>query len=399
MKRLPFLAFLIGCFLLFPIATQAAELGHLRQITALRWYSHNNNINAPAKLRLVIDEAGPVTYNTFVLTNPTRLVLDLNGAWVHTSMPKVYTVDDDMVRQVRISQNQPNTVRIVLEVKEGMQADEFRIFPLKEDTETGKPWRLVLDFGQLKPLAEDSSDPAKPQPVPSGDITVPVISGGQVGKAPPLPEPLPLQPFPNPKPIKFFDEPGLENKIIVLDPGHGGSDPGAVGYNRTMEKNATLAISQEVRRLLEKQGAIVVMTRTTDQDVYGPNATAPQELKARVDVAKKAKANLFVSIHINSFSNREADGTATYYYPKTTGDVRLASFIQDGLVNQISLKDRGEYPARFYVLKNLVMPAALVEVAFISNPNEEKLLNDPKFIKKAAAGIADGIAKYFTPAE
>lgn len=378
MKRLPFLIFLMISMLIYPMQSgAAADLKQMKQITAVRWYDHESDANAPAQLRLVIDQTGPVTYNTFVLTNPSRMVIDLNGAWIHASMPRQLAVDNEMVRQIRINQNQKDIVRIVLDVKEGMRTDEFRVFTLPEDPANGKPNRLVLDFGRLKSPAVAPADPVTPQPPP----------------------PPPAPPFPEPKVIKYFDEPGLAKKVIVLDPGHGGSDCGAIGPTKTLEKNVTLAITQEVRKLLEKSGTKVYMTRTGDNDVYGPQATAAQELQARADVANTKDADLFVSIHINAFTNPSAGGTSTYYYPKTTGDIRLADMLQNGLSGQIKLQDRGEHPARFYVLKNTEMPAALVEVAFISNPNEEKLLNDNKFIKKAALGIYEGLAKYFTPGE
>lgn len=379
MNRISFLIWILVGLLIFPaMASAAADLGQLKQISAVRWYDHNNEANAPAQLRLVVEGTGPVTYNSFVLTNPTRLVVDLNGAWIPSSTPRNYAVNNEMVRRVRVSQNQANTVRLVLEIKEGIRADEFRIFSLKEDVVNGKPWRMVLDFGQLKTLLDASDNKQTASVIP----------------------PEPQQPaYPEPTPIKFYDEPGLGGKIITLDPGHGGSDSGAVGPRRTLEKNVTLAISQEVRNLLEKSGAKVIMTRTGDQDVYGPNATAAQELQARVDVASRAKADLFVSIHIDAFNNPQAGGTSTYYFPKTTGDIRLAGFIQDEMVEQLGLLDRGNQRARFYVLRKSDMPAALAEVAFISNPNEERLLNDAGYIKRAALGIYNGIAKYFTPAE
>lgn len=377
MNRVSFWVWLLVGLFIIPVPAKAAvDLSTLKQTTAVRWYDHSKEANAPAQLRLVVDGAGPVTYNTFVLTNPTRLVVDLNGAWVHSSLPRSYDVDNEMVRRVRISQNQSHTVRLVLDVKEGMRADEFRIFTVQEDPANRKPWRLVLDFGQLKAL---------PDSLAATIGNIPAAS----------PEPA----FPEPVPIKFYDEPGLKGKTIVLDPGHGGSDPGAVGPNKTREKDITLAISQEVYRLLEKNGAKVIATRTRDRDVYGLNATAKQELQARVNMANKAKANLFVSIHIDAFTNPQANGTSTYYYPKTTGDIRLARFIQEGMTTEMGLLNRGKYPANFYVLKNAEMPAALAEVAFISNPDEERLLHDPKFINKAALGIYNGIAKYFTPAE
>lgn len=380
MNRISFLVWILVGLLIFPAVASAADLGQLKQITSVRWYDHNNEANPPAQLRLVVEGTGPVTYNSFILTNPTRLVVDLNGTWIHSSMPRNYTVNNEMVRRVRISQNKTNTVRLVLDIKEGIRADEYRIFSLKEDAANGKPWRMVLDFGQLKPL-EDVANNNSQQPATGSPAE------------PPQPA------FPEPIPIKFYDEPGLKGKIITLDPGHGGSDSGAVGPRRTMEKNVTLAISQEVRGLLENSGAKVIMTRTGDRDVYGPNATAAQELQARVDVAARARADLFVSIHIDAFSNPQANGTSTYYYPKTTGDIRLARFIQDEMVEQMGLADRGKIPGRLYVLRKSAMPAALAEVAFISNPNEERLLNDTNYIKKAALGIYNGIAKYFTPAE
>lgn len=381
MKRVSFLVLLllISMFI-WPITNgAAADLGQLKQITAVRWYDHTNDASAPSQLRLVIDQTGPVTYNTFVLSNPNRLVVDLNGAWINSAMPRLMAIDNEMVRQVRTSQNQANVVRIVLDVKEGIRADEFRIFTLQEDNLNEKPWRLVLDFGRLKNTSE----------IPTDVNTTPILT----------PPPPPSPPFPEPKPITFFEQPGIKNKTIVLDPGHGGSDCGAVGPGKTQEKNITLAISQEVRKLLEKSGANVLMTRTRDVDVAGSQVSAAQELQARADVANKANANLFVSVHINAFNKPDASGTATYYYPKTTGDVRLAAFLQDGIIEQIKLQDRGEFPARFYVLKHTEMPAALVEVAFVSNPAEEKMLNDPKFINKAARGIYDGLVKYFTPGE
>jgi N-acetylmuramoyl-L-alanine amidase len=385
MKRISILIWVLVVLLAFPtITVAAAELNQLKQITGVRWYNHGDDINAAAQLRLVIDEEGPVTYNTFVLINPTRLVLDLNGTWIHSSLPQTYAIENDMVRQVRISQNQPNIVRIVLDIKEGMQADEYRISTIKEDPTNGNPWRLVLDFGQLKPVPDNLTDANSSKPVVNAPATQPA---------------LPPTAFPDPKPIKFYDAPGLQDKVIVLDPGHGGSDSGAIGAGKTTEKNLALTISQEVRKLLEKSGAKVVMTRTEDRDVYQPNATAAQELQARADIANKAGANLFVSVHINSFTSPDANGTAIYYYPKTTGDIRLARFVHDGMIQQMGLFDRGNIPARFYVLKHTDMPAVLAEVAFVSNPAEEKLLNDPNFRKKAALGIYNGIAKYFTPAE
>lgn len=191
-------------------------------------------------------------------------------------------------------------------------------------------------------------------------------------------------------------EKGIAGKIIVIDPGHGGSDTGAIGAANTREKDVTLAISLELRKLLENSKAKVIMTRQTDKDVYGMFAADTAELQSRVDIANHADADLFISVHIDSFVNGLAGGTTTYYYSKTDRDGQVARLVQESLTGQIKLQDRGYQEKKFYVLSNTNMPAILTEVAFISNSDEEKLLKNNTFIKKAATGIFKGIEKYFT---
>ena len=188
---------------------------------------------------------------------------------------------------------------------------------------------------------------------------------------------------------------GLEGKTIVIDPGHGGSDTGAIGPTNIQEKDVTLAISLELRKLLQNNTAQVIMTRQTDKDVYGMFASDTAELQSRVDVANNADADLFISIHVDSFVNSLAGGTTTYYSAKTDQDAQLAHFVEDSLVEQLKLQNRGYQEKNFYVLSNSNMPAILTEVAFISNPDEEKRLKNSTFIKKAAFGIFKGIEKYF----
>lgn len=199
--------------------------------------------------------------------------------------------------------------------------------------------------------------------------------------------------------INFFDlqnsqtkNSSLKGKVIVVDPGHGGSDTGAIGPNHVAEKNVTLAIARDLGKLLSDGGAKVVMTRTSDKDVAYEGTSDIDELQARVAIANQASADLFVSIHADS-SDEPVSGTATYFYPGNSDS--LASLVQDSMVSQLKLSDRGYQPNDFYVLKNTTMPAILTEVAFISNPKEEKLLLNPTFDKKAALGIYNGIKKYF----
>ena len=190
----------------------------------------------------------------------------------------------------------------------------------------------------------------------------------------------------------------LEGKKIVIDPGHGGNDSGAIGPSGVMEKTVTLRVGLELRKLLEAEGAEVIMTREKDTEVAarGKHATDVEELKSRCDVANEAKADIFISIHADSFSKPTARGTTGYYFGKGSEESkRLADCIRKALIEQIKTPSRGTQPCNFYVVRNTNMPATLIELAFISNPIEESLLNSDDGVMKAAQGIFDGIEDYF----
>ena len=175
--------------------------------------------------------------------------------------------------------------------------------------------------------------------------------------------------------------------------------PGSIGSTGTREKDLTLALSMRVKNQLEKAGARVVMTRVTDKDVFGPNASAVDELRARTQVANGARADVFVSVHINSFQDRSVGGIATYYYRKSAYDAMLAQAVQGGMSGaDAAVSDRGISQARFYVVQHALMPAVLAEVAFISNPTEERLLRTDSFQQKIAEGIVRGIGNFFDQA-
>ena len=191
----------------------------------------------------------------------------------------------------------------------------------------------------------------------------------------------------------------LSGKIIVIDPGHGGNDAGAIGPTGVMEKNVTLKVALELRRLLEAEGAEIILTRETDRTVSekGAKASDIEELGARCDVANRVGAEIFISIHADSFTRPEARGTTGYYYGKSsTGrGQKLADCIRRNLVEQLGTPSRGTQPCNFYVVKNTDMPATLIELGFISNKEEEKLLDSKEGVMKAAQGIFDGIEDYF----
>ncbi|MBR1420880.1 MAG: N-acetylmuramoyl-L-alanine amidase [Selenomonadaceae bacterium] len=198
-------------------------------------------------------------------------------------------------------------------------------------------------------------------------------------------------------PPEVLIEKPLIGKLIAIDPGHGGSDAGAIGPSGLMEKTVTLNISLALRELLESQGAEVIMTRDTDIEVHekGSRATANEELQARCDVANDAEADIFISVHIDSFTNSTAHGTTTYYDADSKLGFKLADKIRANLIDEIETASRGTQRCNFYVVNKTDMPATLIEVAFISNTDEEKMLGSEEGIMKAAVGIAEGIKIYF----
>lgn len=178
------------------------------------------------------------------------------------------------------------------------------------------------------------------------------------------------------------------SKVICIDAGHGGADPGAVN-GKYQEKNATLGIALKIGDKLTQKGHKVVYTRSTDK-VLG--------LQARCDISNAAKADFFVSIHCNSAENKAASGIETFKYPGVGGITqRLANNVQNSLATHFSEeKNRGVKEAKYYVLKHTKAPAALVEVGFISHdPTAEKLFRF-SYQDKLARVIVEGVEKTFS---
>lgn len=196
---------------------------------------------------------------------------------------------------------------------------------------------------------------------------------------------------------------------VVIDPGHGGWDSGAVGPTGFKEKTANLDIALRTRDILKRVGYRVIMTRTTDvspneppKDLDGDGNNyrdVGDDLQARVDIANNAKAAVFVCIHNNAY-NSSSQGTETYYWSGAGPDSdssKLARLIQEEVKAQVGLYDRGVFSADFYVLRRTNMPAALLEGAFISNPTEEALLKSAGFRQRVAQGVANGIKRFVGP--
>ncbi len=386
-----------------PFSEKAAKLSG---VTAVRM------AGSMERLRIVLDANKEVDYAVMVLSNPSRVVVDLHGAWLSPNVARETVIESRFASKVRVAQFNENTVRVVVETTMGK--GHYDVFSIEGGA---IPYRVVLDFGKIGRAKDDSY---------GGGITDDRVGSGEPSTGKPD-EPEPDEPKPqgteppgkeekseggkekpdkDKKPddstevltedVKF--SPGIKGKKIVIDPGHGGEDSGAIGPSGVTEKSITLQIAKEVERMLKEAGAKVTMTRTTDTEVSPKHrqATDVDELQARCDVANKAKADIFISIHMDSFTSREASGTTGYYYTKgSAASKRLAAAIQSELVGQLKTTSRGIKTCNFYVVKHTKMPATLIEVAFVSNPKEEKLLTSKKGVQKAAIGIVNGISDFF----
>ena len=298
-------------------------------------------------LRIEIGMNGPIqdyTVKGDSVLHPNRLTVEIDKAEkgdVRSEIP----LDRQFAKTLRF-QESGKKLRIAVAMQVPASEQNYRVYTLEKDRHAGKPHRLIIEV---------------------------YAEGGRHGHVA-----------------------GLKGRTIVIDPGHGGSDTGAIGVGGLREKDITLEVAEKVRDILENSGVHVVMTREDDRDVYGPTATDSQELQARVDYgAFTPNVDVFLSIHCNAWTSSSSNGTATYYYPQTWLDALLAQNLQDAMVEHGDRRDRGIHEARFYVCRHSSMPAALVELAFITNDVEGYLLADEDFQNEMAQGIAEGLANYF----
>ncbi len=371
---------------------------------------------APDYTRVTLESKNEIKYSLFSVNNPERLVLDLEGiemSSVLSDLNNKVTAEDPYIAKLRVGLNRPGVTRLVLDLKTVVKAQAFTIKPVADYGH-----RLVLDIHPAvaaDPLlallqeeaARKSAQPAAAPPAPPRDI------------APPPPEPLPGK------------ERVSRLATIVLDPGHGGEDPGARGRGGSNEKDVTLIIAKRLKALIEQEpGLRVVLTR--DSDYYLPLAT-------RVEKARKVKADLFVSIHADAFVKPHARGSSVFalserratseaarwlakkendadliggvnldvkdrYLAQTLLDLSQTATISDSLkLGRHVLSELGAIntlhkphveQASFAVLKSPDVPSILVETAFISNPEEERRLNDEAYQDKLARAILNGIKRY-----
>ena len=441
-KGASFQQFLLGMALLGAVCWNLAHAGELRGIAL-----SSGPTGTRAELRLDA-EAG---YQLIPLSNPDRLVVDLPGSRL---LPRLeLPAAAGVVRAVRSGQPEPGTTRIVFDLTGA-------VTPLKPHYEPGADGpRLVLEWPGDGDLATSQPLTAAP-PVPSKSDDVPAAASaaatsrllatlpqGQVAAPGPRADapatsvaPIAAGPVQDPRapaPVKTMQDVvrrnGLRPLVIAIDAGHGGQDPGAKGPGGTREKMVTLAIARELARQVNATpGLKAYLTR--DTDVFIP-------LVQRYQKARAAKADLFVSIHADSFTSPDASGSSVFVLSQRGASSQAARWLANqenaaDLVGGVKLQDKddtlasvlldlsqsatlkasedmagqvlgglkrlgrthkGEVErANFVVLRSPDVPSMLVETAFISNPDEERRLNDPTHQTQLARAILDGVTSYFT---
>lgn len=193
------------------------------------------------------------------------------------------------------------------------------------------------------------------------------------------------------------------NRVVMIDPGHGGPDGGASGDSGVLEKDINLAIAQKLQSLLEQSGAAVVVTRADDSSIHDPDKKTIRskkisDLQNRKKMMEESYADVFVSIHLNKFEQSQYYGAQVFYSTANEQSKILAEIIQKELIENIDNGNtRQAKPATddIYILKDVTIPAVIVECGFLSNPEEEKLLQTEKYQKKLAWSIYIAIMKYF----
>ncbi|MCL4419988.1 N-acetylmuramoyl-L-alanine amidase [Patescibacteria group bacterium] len=188
--------------------------------------------------------------------------------------------------------------------------------------------------------------------------------------------------------------------VVMLDPGHGGYDPGAITSKGVYEKEINLQIAHKVKDMLRPIGIEVFLTREEDRDyvpdgVKGKTTKKQIDLNYRIEMASKEKADIFVSLHVNATKAGANSGAETFYHYKSESGKKLAELIQQELIKISGMNRRIAKPGDFYVINNSSMPAVIVEVGYLSSLKEQKKLQQTWYQEQLARAIAKGIANYF----
>lgn len=420
-----------------PPAPTTAQTTH--SATGLAWVQPVKYWSSDDYTRIVIPVTAAVPFSSTLLEKkdnmPRRLFVDFSRSTLPTVSQEALHIDDGLLKQVRFGQYTPDTVRVVLDIE---SLSDYKVFSLPD------PFRVIIDvhgvktaersknipLAKIPPAPEHRETDTKRSPVqemtdseatePEGDVAVlmdqkktSVAASVRQGRGS------------RQGPLSLAQQLGLGVRRIVIDPGHGGKDPGAMAFG-LKEKDVVLRLSKILaKKLQEQHGYEVSLTRT--RDVFLP-------LEERTAIANTQKADLFLSMHVNAHPDKQVGGVETYFLNLATdadamrvaalenatsthsmGEMqdilqgllknakidessRLARFIHRnlarGLARKYKSKNRGVKQAPFYVLIGAEMPAVLVEIAFITNPAEAKLLRSDSYLDRVATEIASGITAY-----
>lgn len=399
------LAFVLFLFSMPQVSAQSANPTGETTIHGLRVGVHGE------KTRLVMDMDGPASFKTFVLADPYRIVVDLPEVTFRIPSGKKSNLVGG-VAGYRFGLFEPGTSRLVFDLEEPRVISAAFELPPR----AGRGHRLVMDLRKVthasflnaskasiaKRMAERRQSPASPA-VP-GAVAGRNDGAGSVGKS---------------------------KKVIVIDPGHGGVDPGAIGASGAHEKTIVLAAAKTLKRVLEKTGRYeVVLTRSRDRFL---------RLRERVAVSRAADADLFISVHADSIADKRLRGASIYTLSEQSSDkeaarlaeqenksdiiagmdfseetpevtnilidlaqretmnqsARFAGYLAKELRGAVHTHRRAHRFAGFAVLKAPDVPSVLLELGYLSNPKEERMLRSPEFQNKVAVALQRGIDRYF----
>ncbi len=380
------LFFLLLYFMLLSTSACAQQIQDLRL-----------SVNDPQNVRFVVDISDRAEIKLSRLSNPPRLVVDVeNTPFSETALNKKFE-NTGFISAIRTGTPTPNTSRVVLDLpNDEISEKHFTLSP-----QAGAPWRFVIDLQSstpqlgIKAFSNDAQTVATTTPVPTPKKSV------------------------------------AKKKVVMLDPGHGGQDPGAISRSGKYEKNLTLTMAKETKTLLEKAGYKVVMTR--DKDYY-------VTLRGRIEKAHKANADLFISIHADSAANSTAKGLSVYTISEKASDQEAAALAEKAnkddilfgmdlseyqpevgnilidfaktytmdqsakyadevvkeMAKEVTLRPKAHRYAGFAVLKSPNVPSVLLEMGYLSNKDEDKQLQKESYRAKLSKALVRAVNTYFT---
>jgi N-acetylmuramoyl-L-alanine amidase len=345
------------------------------------------------------------------VANPARLIIDIPETTVDKSKQRKKSNVTRFIREVRVGQLNRDTARLVVELgpRYTLRASDIKIrslspnrwfvqipnavlvdsaiaqgpTPIEVDMPDGVPWPMPNPMPPNRRFPWSLANPIPPSKrIPFPDLP-PVEMPPSVERPTQNPDKIPPRPSVK-APVRAPTRAGAQ--VVVIDPGHGGGDPGAVGINGLQEKIAVLSVSHQIAEQLRRKGINAVLTRTGDQEV---------ELAPRVATAARVRADVFVSVHANSLtlSRPDVNGVETYYYASRKG-YRLARAIHNRILKNTNMQDRGIRQARFYVIRRTKMPSVLVEIGFVTGSQDADRLASAAQRTQLAEAITQGILDY-----